>query len=373
MSADAEIQTVNTPSPLFGHRDILDRMFNSYQQNRLHHGWLLAGDEGIGKFRLAQQIAAWILSIKDTSAQPLFEVGDAPPHPLHIEVESEEARLVFGNAHPDLLLLQPEQDEKNKSGLIKAEQLRKLPAFFAHHAARSKWRVAIIDSLDVVNRAGMNAMLKTLEEPPANCLLLLLSSRPGQILPTIRSRCITAHLSPLSAVDTSGVLATIWPDADKEALDLLAALSKGAPGRAVQLADANVLDMFEASCSLLSDERAKPADLIALAEKWAVGGARGRPLRQAASYFFPELLLLASLYQMGSNAIEQNSMAQIGFIERAARFLAIRHSPEQLADLHREFGKSYQMNERLYLDFAPIMTKFFFDLKRDLHSQSANR
>ena len=90
-------------------------------------------------------------------------------------------------------------------------------------------------------------------------------------------------------------------------------------------------------------------------------------------YLFPELLLLASLYQMGSNAIEQNSMAQIGFIERAARFLAIRHSPEQLADLYREFGKSYQMNERLYLDFAPIMTKFFFDLKRDLHSQSANR
>ena len=373
MSADAEIQTYNTPSPLFGHREILDRMFNSYQQNRLHHGWLLAGDEGIGKFRLAQQIAAWILSIKDTAFQPLFKDGDTPPHPLLIKVESEEARLVFGNAHPDLLLLQPEQDDKNKSGLIKAEQLRKLPAFFAHHAARSKWRIAIIDSLDVVNRAGMNAMLKTLEEPPANCLLLLLSSRPGQILPTIRSRCITANLSPLSGVDTSGVLATILPDADKESLDLLAALSKGAPGRAMQLVDANVLDMFEASCSLLSDERAKPADLIALAEKWSAGGARGRPLRQSASYLFSELLLLASLYQMGSNAIEQNSLAHIGFIERAARLLAGRHSPEQLADLHREFGKSYQMNERLYLDFAPIMTKFFFDLKRDLHSQSANR
>ena len=373
MSADAEIQTYNTPSPLFGHREIMDRIFNGHQQNRLHHGWLLAGDEGIGKFRLAQQIAAWILSIKDTAAQPLFEDGEGHPHPADIEVESEEARLVFGNTHPDLLLLQPEQDDKNKSGLIKTEQLRKLPAFFAHHAARSKWRVAIIDSLDVVNRAGMNAMLKTLEEPPANCLLLLLSSRPGQILPTIRSRCITANLSPLTSTDTAGVLATIWPDADKEALGLLAGLSKGAPGRALQLADAGVLDMFEASCSLLSDNRAKPADLIALAEKWSAGGARGRPVRQAASYLFPELLLLATLYQMESDAAHQNSLAQIGFIEQAARVLAIHHTPEQLANLHREFGASYQLNERLYLDFAPIMTKFFFDLTRDLRSQSANR
>ncbi len=292
---------------------------------------------------------------------------------IHIEVDSEDARLVFGNAHPDLLLLQPKQEDKNKSGFIKAEQLRKLSAFFAHHASRSKWRVAIIDSLDVVNRAGMNTMLKILEEPPENCLFLLLSSRPGQILPTIRSRCITAHLSPLSDVDTSEVLATIWPDEDKEALDLLAALSKGSPGRAVQLAEANVLEMFEATCSLLSDERTKAVDLIALAEKWSAGGARGRPLRQAASYLFPELLFLASLYQMKVSAEEQNSLAQIDFIERAARVLARRHLPEQLANLHSEFGKSYQMNERLYLDFLPIMTKFFFDLMGDLHSQSVNR
>ena len=368
MPASAEIHVSDAPLPLFGHTDILDRMHAGLQQNRLHHGWILAGDEGIGKFRLAQQIAAWILSVSDDSSAGLFD-GEAPAslHPSAVPVDGEEARLVFGNAHPDLLIIQPEEDDKNKSGLIKTEQIRKLPAFFAHHSARSKWRVAIIDNLDVVNRAGMNAMLKTLEEPPSNCLLLLISSQMGGILPTIRSRCITANLSPLSATETGAVLNKLWPDADTDQLEILAALGKGSPGRALQLAEAGVLDLFQASCSLLLDAKSKPADLINLAEKWA--GVRNRPVRRAASYLFPELLLLASLYRIGGATADQNPLARIDFIEQTARALASRLSADQLACQYQEFIRAYQMNERLYLDFAPIMVKFFFDL----HSQSGNR
>ena len=370
MPASAEIHVSDAPLPLFGHADILDRMHAGLQQNRLHHGWILAGDEGIGKFRLAQQIAAWILSVSDDSSAGLFD-GEAPAslNPSAVPVDGEEARLVFGNAHPDLLIIQPEEDEKNKSGLIKTEQIRKLPAFFAHHSARSKWRVAIIDNLDVVNRAGMNAMLKTLEEPPSNCLLLLISSQVGGILPTIRSRCITANLSPLSAMETGAVLSKLWPDAGTDQLEILAALGKGSPGRALQLAEAGVLGLFQASCSLLLDAKSKPADLLNLAEKWAGGGVRNRPVRRAASYLFPELLLLASLYRIGGAAADQNPLARIDFIEQTARALASRLSADQLACQYQEFIRAYQMNERLYLDFAPIMVKFFFDL----HSQSGNR
>lgn len=370
MPASAETHVSDAPLPLFGHTDILDRMHVGLQQNRLHHGWILGGDEGIGKFRLAQQIAAWILSVADDNSAGLFE-GEAPAslHPSAVPVDGEEARLVFGNAHPDLLVIQPEEDEKNKSGLIKTEQIRKLSAFFAHHSARSKWRVAIVDNLDVVNRAGMNAMLKTLEEPPSNCLLLLISSQIGGILPTIRSRCITANLAPLSATETSAVLHRLWPDADPDQLEILAALSKGSPGRALQLAEAAILDLFQASCTMLLDVKTKPADLIHLAEKWAGGGARNRPVRRAASYLFPELLLLASLYRVGGASADQNPLAPIDFIDQTARALASRLSAEQLACQYQDFIRAYQMNERLYLDFAPVMTKFFFDL----HSQSGNR
>ena len=370
MSEKAQNQQNSLPTPLFGHRDILEKLYAGFQKNKLHHGWILSGDEGIGKSRLARQIAAWILSVRPDSDNTLFGREDILScHPSETALDGEEAHLVFSNAHPDLLFIQPEEEEKNKSGLIKAEQIRKLPAFFAHHSARSKWRVAIIDNLDVVNRAGMNAMLKTLEEPPNNCLLLLISSRPAQVLPTIKSRCITANLSPLSRADTIGVLRTIWPDSDMSMLEILAGVSKGSPGRALQLAEAGVLDLFESSCLILSDARAKPADIIKIAEKWAAGGVRGQPVRQAASYLFAEILSLASLYRLSTSTASQNSFASIPFIEDAARTLASYHSAEGLAVLHREFTKSYQLNEQLYLDFAPVMTKFFFDL----HSQSAKR
>ena len=184
MPASAEMHVSDAPLPLFGHTDILNRVHVGLQQNRLHHGWILGGDEGIGKFRLAQQIAAWILSVADDNSAGLFE-GEAPAslHPSAVPVDGEEARLVFGNAHPDLLVIQPEEDEKNKSGLIKTEQIRKLPAFFAHHSARSKWRVAIVDNLDVglldnvlllAKQSGMDSdALKTLiDEGDAAALLM---------------------------------------------------------------------------------------------------------------------------------------------------------------------------------------------------------
>ena len=86
---------------------------------------------------------------------------------------------------------------------------------------------------------------------------------------------------------------------------------------------------------------------------------RGRPARQAASYLFPEILSLASLYSLSASTALQNSFASIPFIEEAARTLASHYSAERLAVLHGEFTKSYQLNEQLYLDFAPVMTKFF--------------
>ncbi len=217
--------------------DILDRMHVGLQNNRLHHGWILGGDEGIGKFRLAKQIAAWILSAGNENSAGLFEGEQAAcPHPAPDSLKWRRSAACLWWRHPDLLVIQPEEDEKNKSGLIKAEQIRKSSAFFAHHSARSKWRVAIIDNLDVVNRAGMNAMLKTLEEPPSNCLLLLISSQMGGILLTIRSRCITANLSPLLLRKQAQFLYP-RPDADTDQLEILAALSKGSPGRAMQLAE----------------------------------------------------------------------------------------------------------------------------------------
>ena len=106
----------------------------------------------------------------------------------------------------------------------------------AHKSARGRFRVTVIDSMDEVNRNGANAMLKLLEEPTENSVILLISSRPGQLPPTIRSRCRVVRLSPLDSPSCRDVLSKKWPDADSKQVDLLSAF-QGAPGRAVSLAE----------------------------------------------------------------------------------------------------------------------------------------
>ncbi len=350
-----------------GHQGLMDRMHSQLAQNRLHHGWLISGPQGIGKFRLARQIAAWVLSQEAEAGRGLFDAMQGEQrlqHPASVTADDTEARLVFSGTHPDLLVIQPEMSEKNRSGLIKTEQVRQLSGFFAHSAARQGWRVAIIDSLDMVNRNGMNAMLKTLEEPPENCLLMLLCSRPARLLPTIRSRCLSAPLRPLSIEETKQVILQLIPDMDRSQLELCCQLSDGAPGRALQLADGPVPDLFTASCHLICDENSSYLHLIELAEKWSAQGKNAMAVRQAAFYLFEALVSVAAM--MAGGASPQRLIASQPAIRDTAAVLAARHSAEALAAIHHDFLRSVRISESLYLDFVPVLTKFF----SELHSQS---
>ena len=133
------------------------------------------------------------------------------------------ARLVFNGAHPDYLAIAPVLDD-NRSGQIKIDQIRKMVPFMAHKPARGRFRVTVIDSMDEVNRNGANAMLKLLEEPPENSVIFLISSRPGQLPTTIRSRCRLFRLSPLDALSCRDVLTKKLSDADSKQIDLLSQL-----------------------------------------------------------------------------------------------------------------------------------------------------
>ncbi len=85
--------------------------------------------------------------------------------------------------------------------VTRVEDVRRTVPFFGSTAGEGGWRVAIVDPLEDLNRAGENALLKVLEEPPPRALLLLVSHAPGRVLPTIRSRCRTLILRPLAAED----------------------------------------------------------------------------------------------------------------------------------------------------------------------------
>ena len=352
---------------LKGHHHLLDRIFTCLSKGSLHHAWLISGPEGIGKFKASLHIAAWLLSLPKLPEESLINDSGSLciQNPDKLCFDQPDSRLAMNQTHPDLLIIEPNEDEKNKSGFIKTNQIRKLRSFFAHSAGREGWRVAIINSLDLVNHNGQNAMLKILEEPPQRSILLVLSHQGTGILPTVRSRCMHATMNRLNIPDTQNILKNIWPAGDENHIALLAKLCDGSPGQALSLEKAEALPLFETSCYLLFDEATRAQDLWDIAHKWGPEGNKGRIVRMAALYLFEKLISRASLSATGNQNYE-SEFDTIPFIKNTIEVLASRHNAHTLANFHQAFCSEIRQAERLFLDFTPIFANFLCKL----HSQT---
>ena len=186
---------------LYGHEEAERVLARALASERIHHAWLLAGPEGIGKATLAYHFAAYALAEakeRDPQAASLALPETAPA-----------LRMVRALSHPGLLLIRRPWDPKKKrlQTVIPVEEVRNLRAFLGHTAGGGSrpgeaiQRVVIVDQADELNSASANALLKSLEEPPARTLFLLVTSQPGRLLPTIRSRCRMLSLSALGPDD----------------------------------------------------------------------------------------------------------------------------------------------------------------------------
>ncbi len=198
----------DTPHPresthLAGHREAEQNLLDAYRSGRMHHAWIIGGEEGIGKATLAYRLARFILVNPDPAAPAVAGATD-----LSIDPDAPPARRVAHQAHPDLFVLRRglTADRKNLAAEIRVDEVRKLVSFFTTTAGEGGWRIAIIDTADDLNTNGSNALLKVLEEPPPRSLFLILSTAPKRLMPTIRSRCRTLLLKPLSDGDVLEVL-----------------------------------------------------------------------------------------------------------------------------------------------------------------------
>ena len=234
--------------PLIGHGDAEAAFLDAHESGRLHHGWLVEGPSGVGKATLARRIAAFLLGARG----PKGALLDAP-------AGDPVAQKVLAEAHPDLKWLSRRPDEKGKLPQdIKVEAVRELLHFFELRAALGGWRVGVIDSYDELNRFGANALLKTLEEPPANCVLILVSHGRVPVLPTIRSRCRRLRLGRLEA----GNLERVLEHHGVEAIAEVAALADGRPGHGLAMADAGAMKAARAGRALVRGLPRSSAGLV---------------------------------------------------------------------------------------------------------------
>ncbi len=212
---------------LIGHRAAEAEMLAAYRSGRLAHAWLIGGPRGVGKATLAWRFARFVLANPDPNAGAAREAVD-----LGVDPKSQTARLLAALSHPDFALIRRAwlTDKKRFSSEIQVEHAREALQVFQMSAAFGGWRVCIVDCAEDLNRSSANALLKMIEEPPQRSLILIVSHRPGRVLPTLRSRCRRIRLDPLSEdaiVAAIAALGAPWSEADPAAVAKAAKRANG--------------------------------------------------------------------------------------------------------------------------------------------------
>lgn len=290
----------------------------------ISHGWLIAGPEGAGKATLAYRMARAIL---DPEAL-------APGTTLDMPEDARTFRLIAARGHPDLFVAEPLFDEKTEkqASEITVETIRRLSEFLSKTAAAGGWRVAIIDAADDLNRNAANALLKSLEEPPAKTALLLIAHRPGRLLATIRSRCRRIVLPALAEEALTGLLGS-EAGLSGERARLLAAAAGGRPGRALRLA------------------AGEGAEAVELAKKFVETAAGGAPPGLSAQFGAkagPEKWSVFTETVLDRLAEDARRCARAAAGADAARALL-------LAEAHAEILKIFRRGEALNMDRAQTL------------------
>jgi len=268
---------------LAGHAAAERAMLAAQQSGKLHHAWLLTGPRGIGKATLAWRFARFLLAGQQGG---LFA---AAPDTLEVAHEAPGRALVDARTHPDLFHLRRtlHPREARIQNEITIDDVRGLGEFMHMTPSMGDWRVAIVDAADEMNRNSANAMLKVLEEPPPNAVLLIVAHAPGRLLPTIRSRCRRLALRPLADDTVIGLLGDHAPGTAPDERRALARLAEGSIGRALELASAGSLGLYREMVEVLVTlpELDMPR-LHAFAEKFSRRGEEANADWRSFNYLF---------------------------------------------------------------------------------------
>jgi DNA polymerase-3 subunit delta' len=202
---------------LLGHEWAVNLLQTHIAQGNLRHAYLFTGPPGVGRRTLAIRLAQAVNCLQ-------------PPSPGEPCLTCTSCQQIGRLRHPDLAVVEAE----NVGGTLKVDQVRELQRGLSLAPYTARYRIALLLRFEEAHLSAANALLKTLEEPPSKVLILVVASSPEELLPTIVSRCEILRLRPLPIDQVAAGLQTRW-GIEPEQAELLAHLSGGRPGYAVQL------------------------------------------------------------------------------------------------------------------------------------------
>ena len=351
---------------LFGQDAAQVEFLQAFTAGRVHSGWLITGPRGVGKATLAWKIATFLLA---TPAQQDDGLFGAPPPPttLAIDPEHPDARLVQSGSHPGLLVIKRMVNEKTGAlqSEITREALNPLKNFFHMSATDGGHRVAIVDAADEMNRNAANAILKELEEPPANTTFLLIAHQPSRLLPTIRSRCRTLRCAALNHADLSAAIEQAGLNSERT--DALTTLSGGSAGDAIRLLSQDGLTLYAELVDLLSGlpNINRPA-LLKLADSCAG--------RNAETRFSMALDLLDHLLSRAARAGlmgEPETQGAPGEARLLARISPDDRAARQWAQLQQDLSRRARHGRAVNLDPAALILDMVFAIEQTAQTHAA--
>ena len=200
-------------NPIIGHNQIIEQLQQTVASERIAGAYLFVGPTGVGKEMVARYFAQLIFCQQD--AQPPIVCGTCLA-----------CRKVDSGNHPDLQFIRPE------GSLLKIGQIRELQRQVIYEPLEASRKVYILTDVDRMNPEAENCLLKTLEEPPAASVLILLTSNVQALLPTTRSRCQILQFHPMPTQELAEILVNRFSVAPEQATTLAIA-ADGAIGKAL--------------------------------------------------------------------------------------------------------------------------------------------
>src|SRR5947208_8313713 len=231
----------------YGNSEVVRRLREMLKRDRFPHAVILSGPEGAGKYTLALKLARTMNCLNPIQQDGLIEYCGSCPNGLGIaesadlggrcaeavevregmrDTDKREARI-FVQTHPDVLIVPPDPPQM----MIKVDQVRHVISTAHYRPQEARRRIFIFTSSSFMKEAA-NALLKVLEEPPDFATIFLLARHPGELLPTIRSRCVTFTLAQLSIQEIEQYLVRHRPEWNDRQRQLAARISGGAVGKA---------------------------------------------------------------------------------------------------------------------------------------------
>lgn len=336
-----------------GNQEAVARIREMLSRDRLPHAVIIAGPEGAGKYTLAQIIAKTLTCLERPRSDGLPDFCGHCSNCTRIaqaddldarfteavetreamrEADKREARILI-QTHPEVTIVPPDPPQM----LIKVGQVRQVIDSLSYKPVEAKNKVVIFTESSFMKEAA-NSLLKVLEEPPEYASLILLTTNPGQLLPTIRSRCVIFTLGALPVKELESALAASREDLKPAQRELIARLANGAMGRAINFRLDEYIEARSNALTLLRTAvtGSDHTELFKVTETYRAG-AEGRDktdqLLRTLYALLEDLLMLKS----GTPELVRNIdiQGELGRMAQSIDFDWIAAASQGLADVER--------------------------------------